>query len=107
MLEEVGNLVKQDFRQVVEIVDTVPESLRSDYQADYVLMVAEIYHQQGDLNTAIGRLTFLGDRPTAEIIQDAIVTGSQIGYSSEDLELLSELNDALLSEYPIPGGIQP
>lgn len=91
----------------VEIVDTIPESLRSDYQADYVLMIAEIYSRQGDLDTAIARLTFLGDQHPTEIIRDAIVTASQIGYSEADMELLSTLNDALLAKYPIPGGIQP
>lgn len=90
-----------------DFVDATPDSLRSDYQADYVLMVAEIYHSQGDLTNAIGRLTFLGEQHPADIIRDAIETASQIGYSKEDMSLLSVLNDAIIAENPVPGGLQP
>ncbi|MGB9897013.1 hypothetical protein, partial [Thermanaerothrix sp.] len=32
--------------------DTSPDSLRADYRADYVLMVAEIYQHEGDPDAA-------------------------------------------------------
>ena len=56
----------------VEYVDTEPDSLRADYQADYVLMVAEAYQGDGDLELARTRLKALASQPPAEIVAAAI-----------------------------------
>lgn len=47
----------------VKYVDTAPDSLRLDYKTDYVLMVAEAYQVERDLNLAVQRLTLLGGNP--------------------------------------------
>lgn len=47
----------------VKYVDTAPDSLRLDYKTDYVLMVAEAYQVEHDLNLAVQRLTLLGGDP--------------------------------------------
>jgi hypothetical protein len=47
----------------VQYVDTAPASLRLDYKTDYVLMVAEAYQVEQDLNLAVQRLSLLGGTP--------------------------------------------
>lgn len=77
----------------VDYVDTTPDSLRQDYQADYVLMVAEAYQMERDPTLAMGRLAFLGEGDTALLILDTIGFAQEVGYSQSDLvrlELLLE-----------------
>lgn len=85
----------------VEYVDTSPDSLLIDYQADYVLMVAEAYQVEGDLNLAARRLSVLGDTPLDELVQNAIIFGSRAGYVDADLEKMRSLG-SLLSDYNLP-----
>lgn len=84
---------------------TDPQSLRADYRADYVLMVAEIYQKDGDLQAAIQRLTPLGETPL-RLVQQAILTAQQLGYHRTDIESLARLFQALqtqpLSRTPTP-----
>jgi len=44
----------------VQYVDTDPASLRQDYKDEYILMIATIYAQDGDLAAARARLAGLG-----------------------------------------------
>ena len=77
----------------VDYVDTTPDSLRPDYQADYVLMVAEAYQLERDPAFAAGRLAFLGGGDPSAIVGSAIDFASEVGYSQSDqskLELLLE-----------------
>lgn len=87
----------------VKYVDTTPDSLRADYQTDYVLMVAESYHANGDLALAARRLALLGDAPPDELVQRAMVYGAQHEYASSDLDLLSQLASDLQTWNPILG----
>jgi hypothetical protein len=75
----------------VQQVGTTPASLRSDYQADFVLMVAEAYQVDGDLVQVVRRLAPLGEIPPEEHVRQAILIGSQIGYSPTDIDLLEVL----------------
>ena len=59
----------------VRYVNTTPENLRSDFQADYVLMVAEIYSSEKDATLAARRLLVLGDTQPLRSVQRAIITG--------------------------------
>ncbi len=79
----------------VQYVDTAPHSLRADYKADYVLMVAEIYASDHDLPAAERRLALLGSRPAQQMVSEAILTAQQIGYAAEDLEVMGQLMQAL------------
>ncbi|MBE0409992.1 MAG: hypothetical protein IBX69_09705 [Anaerolineales bacterium] len=81
-----GWVVKPSFQ-----VGSTPDSLRSDYQADMVLMVAEAYQVDGDLVQVVRRLAPLGENPPGEHLQRAIALGTQIGFSSADIELLEIL----------------
>lgn len=78
-----------------------PPALRNDYQADYVLMVAEVYDADKDLLTAMQRLKFLGDDPPSRLVQVAIIRAGELSYDRRDLELLAMLSQALMAN---PGG---
>ena len=84
----------------VKYVNTSPVTLRADYKTDYVLMVAEVYHKDGDLDLAAQRLAFLGNTPPLELVQQAIVLANQVGYAPEDVGLMIRLNQALQTWSP-------
>lgn len=84
----------------VEFVDTTPETLRADYRADYVLMVAEAYHTQKDAGLAARRLAIFGSQPPAQIVNQALQTGRESGYAPNDLILLEELFSAMQAHQP-------
>jgi hypothetical protein len=91
----------------VEYVDTVPDSLRSDFQADYVLMVAEAYQADRDLDLALQRLAFFGSSSPADSVEQAMFFAVQSGYSSVDLGILRTLSDALQVVDPSQGEAAP
>jgi hypothetical protein len=91
----------------VEYVDTTPETLRADYRADYVLMVAEVYHKEGDLDLAARRLAVLGSRSPVQIAAAALDYGLSAGYSPLDIALLQELATDLQSWESASGGEGP
>lgn len=91
----------------VKYVDTTPAKLRSDYQADYILMVAEVYQAEDDLDLAARRLAVLGDSPPAELVRQAMILAVQIQYADSDQELLSQLASALQTWSPNSRGAQP
>ena len=91
----------------VDYVDTVPSSLRADYKADYVLMVAEIYGADRDAEAAVMRLTYLGDPSPVDSVQNALIFAVEAGYSPEDLRLLRDLADALAPLIPPAEGASP
>jgi hypothetical protein len=84
----------------VEYVDTTPGSLREDYRTDYILMVAEAYAGDGDLDLAQVRLAALGPEPPAEIVVRAIEFGVENQFARLDLETLNLLAISLRSASP-------
>lgn len=92
----------------VKYVNTTPDTLRADYRTDYVLMVAEIYHTDSNLEQAAQRLAFLGSQPPARLVADGIINARALGYSSNDLDLLNQLSQALQEPTAMPTkGSQP
>ena len=85
----------------VEYVDTAPATLRQDYKTDFVLMVAEGYHLDGNLDAARQYLALLGDDPEATVAQ-AIQYAEELGYSPPDLYLMRDLLTALRQAAPPP-----
>ena len=86
------------FGWVVEprrFAESAPNTLRSDYKADYVLMVAEVYQKDKDLTLAVSRLAVLGSDLPVRTVQEAITTASELGYTRQDLQLLGKLSQAL------------
>jgi hypothetical protein len=91
----------------VKYVDTTLSNLRYDFQTDYVLMAAEAYRADGDLDLAARRLAALGDTPPAEIVRQAMIYAAQLQYADSDQELLSQLASALQTWTPPGGALAP
>lgn len=91
----------------VKYVDTTPDTLRIDYQSDYVLMTAEAYHGEGDIEMAARRLALLGNRPPADIVRQAILFGESRGYTDSDLERMRRLEADLQARLPVGAGSAP
>jgi hypothetical protein len=85
----------------VEYVDTSPDTLREDYRTDFVLMVAEVYQSERDIESAVQRLAILGESHPQEILLEAIEYGVNVGYSTMDLLILRELHDVLINWQPL------
>jgi hypothetical protein len=86
----------------VKFVDTTPASLRVDYRTDYVLMVAEAFHADQDVELAGRRLAILGAGSPAAISVSALDAAQEAGYSQPDIALLQELRRALQASQPVP-----
>jgi hypothetical protein len=91
----------------VENANPAPDTLRQDYQLDYVLMVAEVYQNDADLVAASRRLELLGADDILRYVQQATLTAQNIGYSTPDLELMVNLSQALALSATIPIGGTP
>jgi len=72
-----------------------PEMLRIDYKTDYVLMVAEAYHQDGDYDTAVQLLASLGATTPLETTLQALIFAQEIGYTQDDLGKIQNLLTAV------------
>jgi len=86
----------------VQFVDTTPASLRADYRSDYVLMVAEAYHADHDVELAARRLSIFGGEAPAAMASQALQFGQANGYAANDLSLLRELARAMQAYSPMP-----
>ena len=84
----------------VQYTDTTPGALRSDYQADYTLMVSEVFQSDQNIDLAGQRMTALGSRPPAEIAAQALTFAQHNGYSPADVALLQNLLTALQVSQP-------
>ena len=92
--------------------DLTPSSLHAYYKADYVLMVAEIYGQEGNLPQALRRLSHLEPNlPPARSVAEALLTARDQQYDPADLELMAKLAQAVqsapTSETLVPGTPAP
>ena len=90
----------------VRYVNTPLSSLRSDFKADWALMVAEVYSQENNLPLASVRLAYLGEDPPAQL-EEAIRTARQLGYNQRDVDLLLTLQESLQVYQPLPTGGTP
>jgi len=95
------------FVDPVDYVDTFPDTLREDYKADYVLMVAEAYQFEQDIDLAIERLAYLSPTPPVSLVENAMFFAVQSGYTPADLGLLRNFSDALLPEPTLEEQTQP
>lgn len=88
--------------QPVRFIDTTPASLRADFRADYILMVAESYSADQNAGLAARRLSIFGSESPADLVSQALQTGRQSGYAPNDLSLLQELARAMQAYQPAP-----
>jgi len=80
-----------------KIANTSLSALRSDYFADYVLMVAETYKSNNDVALATYQLAYLGGERPLYHVQRAIIYAEELGYPLADMESLALLASAFQS----------
>jgi hypothetical protein len=86
---------------------TTPHTLRADYKADFVLMVAEIYQKEDSQAQAAQRLTQLGSDTPVRLVQQAILTARQLDYSKADMNSLAHLAESMQNWAPAQPGVTP
>ena len=79
----------------VDYFDTTPDTLRADYQADYVLMTAEAYQLEQDPGLAARRLAIFGTKSPSAIAANGLAFARANGFSDVEIALLQELVAAL------------
>lgn len=84
--------------QPVEYVNTTPESLREDFQADYVLMLAEVYPGQEDLDWVRQHLALLGPAPPEDSVGVAVEYARAHNFSAVDIRRIEQLERALSAQ---------
>lgn len=71
------------------------KALRYDYQADFVLMTAEIYAVDGDLEQAASHLATIGDGTPAQLAAQGLQSARALGWAETDLVKIEQLSQAL------------
>jgi hypothetical protein len=79
----------------VDYFDLTPDTLRSDYKADYVLMVAEAYKADQDPGLAARRLAVFGSQSPSDIASSGLAYARTSGFPDADIVLMQELVTAL------------
>lgn len=75
----------------VDLVETTPDTLQEPYRMDYILMVADAYALDQDLQGAVVRLAAFGPQPADDMVIAAINYGIDHDFSRRDLEILNDL----------------
>ena len=79
----------------VDFFDLTPDTLRADYKADYVLMVAETYHADQDPGLAARRLAIFGSQSPSAIASQGLDFARSNGFADSDIALIQELVTAM------------
>jgi hypothetical protein len=79
----------------VDFYDLTPDTLRADYKADYVLMVAETYHADQDPGLAARRLAIFGSQSPSAIASQGLQYAHSNGFADSDIALIQELVTAM------------
>ena len=72
----------------VEYIDLAPNTLHAEYRTEYILMVAEAYQSENDLDLAARRLALLGSAAPAEIIAESLENGD---YTQNESKIIKKL----------------
>ncbi len=79
----------------VQYSEASPAVLRADFRNDYVLMVAESYLGNHDLQKAASELSQLGQPDLVGLVRQTAAVDQAAGYSPQDLQRLEGLADDL------------
>jgi hypothetical protein len=84
----------------VTYMNTTADSLRVDYKTDVVLMTAEIYSMDGNLDRAMNRLSWVENDGQVALLQDCLAYARKYNFSEVDLDSISRLlhDVSLISE---------
>lgn len=88
----------------VQYTNTTPNSLDPQYQNEYVLMVAESYQAQNDLDLAAHQLGLLGSAHPAEILAASLENAD---YSPKERGFVQFLMDEIDTWQPALGESTP
>ena len=83
------------FIDPVDYFDLTPDTLRTDYKADYVLMIAEAYQVEQDPGLAARRLAIFGSQSPSAIAADGLDFARANGFAESDIVLIQELVTAM------------
>ncbi|MCC6569127.1 MAG: hypothetical protein IT315_07805 [Anaerolineales bacterium] len=86
----------------VDFFDLTPDTLRADYKADYVLMVAEAYRANQDPGLAARQLAIFGSQSPTSIASQGLDFARANGFDASDIALIQELVTALQAWSGIP-----
>ena len=91
----------------IDYVNTTPGSLRADYRADYVLMVAESYQADQDADLAARRLALLGSQAPGVLAGQALEDARKVGFAEADVILIQKLTTVMQAWQPSFEGSVP
>ncbi|MCC6300234.1 MAG: hypothetical protein IT314_13130 [Anaerolineales bacterium] len=86
----------------VDFFNLTPDTLRADYKADYVLMVAEAYHAQRDPGIAARQLAVFGSESPTSIASQGLNFARANGFDASDIALIQGLVTALQAWSGLP-----
>ncbi|MCC6498950.1 MAG: hypothetical protein IT313_01640 [Anaerolineales bacterium] len=86
----------------VDYFDLTPDTLRADYKADYVLMVAEAFNAQRDPGLAARQLAVFGSQSPTAIAAQGLDFARANGFDATDITLIQELVTALQAWSGLP-----
>lgn len=79
----------------VDYFDLTPDTLRADYKADYVLMVAEAYRSSPDPAFAARQLAIFGSQSPSSIASDGLEYARTNGFDDSDISIMQDLVTAM------------
>ena len=86
----------------VDFFNLTPDTLRADFKADYVLMVAEAYHSHRDPGLSARQLAIFGSQSPTSIASQGWTYARANQFAEPDLALVQELVTALQAWSGIP-----
>ena len=86
----------------VDFFDLTPDTLRADYKADYVLMVAEAFRFNQDPGLAARQIAIFGSQSPSTIAASGLEYARTNGFDDSDIALMQELVSALQAWSGIP-----
>lgn len=81
-----------------QVTTTGLQDLRADYQADYVLMVAEVYAADGNLENALTLLKEINPENPLRVVQEGLLTAQQMGYETWEMRYMADLEIGIRSQ---------
>jgi len=75
----------------VEYTDVTPGILREDYQVDYVLMVAEAFQSEQNVEVAARRLAVIASEAPSIPVEKAFEYAQTNGFSAHEIKILQDL----------------
>ena len=86
---------------------STPETLRIDYKTDFVLMVAESYQSNSDIQLASHRLSLISITQPYQQIEEALNFANKVGYNEKDISSIQILLNAFEAQIPLDEGNSP